>query len=210
MKTKVSIFFVFSFLILLKSNVWGQLAEKEQTASILKSVTINSMERKENSPGGIVPDLYIKKPITLFFTNGQIVKGFLLANESITTDSIFVEINGKYEIIDLEQLYSFSMDNLLVDKITGRIVSNDLKQRVDNMYISLGQNPNLQSYIVYYYGSEVAKSYPATRKKAVNDHIKMRGLDSNRITQIEGPSCGKTFVIEIWVGNSFPDLICPR
>jgi hypothetical protein len=75
--------------------------------------------------------------------------------------------------------------NITVDEF-GPLANDDLKARIDNFYVQLGNNPGAQGYIINYgTAAEIKK-----RNAVINAHIRMRGLDASRVTFIEGPSDG--------------------
>lgn len=75
--------------------------------------------------------------------------------------------------------------NITVDEF-GPVANDDLKARIDNFYVQLGNNPGAQGYIINYgTAAEIKK-----RNAVINAHIRMRGLDASRVTFIEGPSDG--------------------
>ncbi len=68
----------------------------------------------------------------------------------------------------------------------GVVANDDLKARIDNLYVQLGNNPGAQGYIINYgTAAEIRR-----RNAVINSHIRMRGLDASRITFIDGPSDG--------------------
>jgi hypothetical protein len=68
----------------------------------------------------------------------------------------------------------------------GAVANDDLKARIDNFYVQLGNQPGAQGYIINYgTPAEIKK-----RNAVINAHIRMRGLDASRVTFIEGPSDG--------------------
>ncbi len=75
--------------------------------------------------------------------------------------------------------------NIDVDEF-GAVANDDLKARIDNFYVQLGNNPGAQGYIINYgTAAEIRR-----RNTVINAHIRMRGLDASRVTFIEGPSDG--------------------
>ena len=76
-------------------------------------------------------------------------------------------------------------DNITVDEF-GAVANDDLKARIDNFFVQLGNNPGAQGYIINYgTAAEIRR-----RNQVINSHIRMRGLDASRVTFIEGPSDG--------------------
>ena len=210
MKFKIGAAFAFFLVVFINGEVCGQIAQNEENNSIASIATTNLANKTNIESVENVVDLYLKRPITLYFKNGWVLKGYLLPNNSENTDVIFVEINGEYKVIKFDDLIRFSMDNRIVDTIRGRIVTNDYKRRLDGITEGLGGNPNWQGYIIYYYGADVPRSYPAAKKRDVAAYIRMRRLDRSRITEIDGPDCGMTFTIELWIGDTIPTPQCPR
>ena len=69
----------------------------------------------------------------------------------------------------------------------GPLQRDDIKARIDNFYIQLGNDPSSQGYIINY-GS--AKDV-AAREKAIRDAIKFLKRDPSRITFVRGGDRGK-------------------
>ena len=101
MKSKI----IVSFLVLLFIGFWsnksyGQMKENEENLSDLSTIVIKPSEKEKIEAIENKLDFYLKKPVTLYFKNGDVLEGYLIPNLSENPDIIFVEINGKYKSIN--------------------------------------------------------------------------------------------------------------
>lgn len=73
--------------------------------------------------------------------------------------------------------------------------NDDVKNRVDNLYIELNNNPNSQGYIINYgTDKEIAK-----REKQIRDAIAFRKYDASRITMVRGGDQGTGIRTVFWI-----------
>ncbi len=77
----------------------------------------------------------------------------------------------------------------------GPLANDDVKARVQNLYIELNNNPSAQGYIINY-GS--AKDI-AKREKVINDAIRFLKLDASRVTLVRGSDQGGGIRTVFWV-----------
>ena len=71
--------------------------------------------------------------------------------------------------------------NELFDEF-GKLANDDVKARIQNLYVELGNNPNAQGYIINY-GTD---REIAVREKQIQDAIKFLNFDGRRLTMIRG------------------------
>lgn len=64
----------------------------------------------------------------------------------------------------------------------GKLPADEVKARVDALYITLGNNPNAQGYIINY-GTD---KEVAAREKQIRDAISFRKYDPSRVTMVRG------------------------
>jgi len=64
----------------------------------------------------------------------------------------------------------------------GKLSTNEIKARIQNLYVELGNNPNSQGYIINYGTDEEM----ANREKQIQKAISFLKLDSNRVTVVKG------------------------
>lgn len=69
----------------------------------------------------------------------------------------------------------------LIDEF-GKLSNDDVKARIDALYIQLGNNPNAQGYIINY-GTD---REVAAREKQIRDAINFRKYDPSRVTMVRG------------------------
>ncbi|MDH3493709.1 MAG: hypothetical protein OEM82_09180, partial [Acidobacteriota bacterium] len=70
---------------------------------------------------------------------------------------------------------------VLIDEF-GKLVNNDVKARIDNLYINLQSDPTATGYIINYGPArEVAR-----REKVIRDHIAFRSLDPDKVILVNG------------------------
>ncbi len=81
----------------------------------------------------------------------------------------------------------------------GRIPSGELKARVDNFFVEMGNNPDLKGYILNFGSAQTI----AREEKRIRDYIRFRNSDPARITFKNGGSnkIGKT---EFWLVKTKP------
>jgi hypothetical protein len=64
----------------------------------------------------------------------------------------------------------------------GKLPNDEVKARIQNMYVELGNNPNAQGYVINY-GTE---KEIAARERQIQEAIRFLKLDGNRLTMIRG------------------------
>ena len=64
----------------------------------------------------------------------------------------------------------------------GKLANDDVKARIQNLYVELGNNPNAQGYIINY-GTD---KEIAAREKQIQNAISFLRLDANRLTMVRG------------------------
>lgn len=64
----------------------------------------------------------------------------------------------------------------------GKLANDDVKARIQNLYVALGNNPNAQGYIINYGTPKEV----AAREKQIRDAIKFLRLDASRVTMVNG------------------------
>jgi hypothetical protein len=64
----------------------------------------------------------------------------------------------------------------------GKLPNDEIRARMDALFVALGNEPNAQGYIVNY-GDDKEIS---RREKLIRDHIAMRKYDANRIIMVRG------------------------
>lgn len=84
-------------------------------------------------------------------------------------------------------------DPVLIDEF-GKLANNDVKARIDNLYINLQSDPTATGYIINYGPArEVSR-----REKVIRDHIRMRSLDPDRVVLVNGGVEG-SIRTRVWV-----------
>ncbi|NNE67877.1 MAG: hypothetical protein HKN33_15040 [Pyrinomonadaceae bacterium] len=82
---------------------------------------------------------------------------------------------------------------VLIDEF-GKLANNDLKARIDNLYINLQSDPTATGYIINYGPArEVAR-----REKVIRDHIAFRSLDPDKVVLVNG-GVEDTIRTRVWV-----------
>jgi hypothetical protein len=76
---------------------------------------------------------------------------------------------------------ALQIENEAFDRF-GKLSNDEMKARIQNLYIELGNNPNSQGYIINY-GTEQEIS---ARERQIQNAIRFLKLDANRITFIRG------------------------
>lgn len=85
-------------------------------------------------------------------------------------------------------------ESRIIDEF-GKVANDDLKARIDNLYVQLGNEPGAQGYIINYGPpAEIRR-----RKAVINAHIRMRQLDASRVTMIDGPDTGAGISTKIYI-----------
>jgi hypothetical protein len=64
----------------------------------------------------------------------------------------------------------------------GKLPTNEVKARIQNLYVELGNNPSAQGYIINYGTDEEM----ANREKQIQKAIRFLELDANRVTVVRG------------------------
>lgn len=64
----------------------------------------------------------------------------------------------------------------------GKLTNDDVKARIQNLYVEIGNNPNSQGYIITY-GTD---KEIAARERQIQEAIRFLKLDPNRVTMIRG------------------------
>jgi hypothetical protein len=84
----------------------------------------------------------------------------------------------------------------LIDEF-GKLPRDEVRARLDALFIGLGNNPNGQGYIINY-GTD---KEIAAREKIIREHIAFRKYDANRITFIRGGANpnGEGAWTKIWI-----------
>ena len=64
----------------------------------------------------------------------------------------------------------------------GRLPNDEIRARIDAMFVALGNQPNSQGYIINYGTDQEI----AAREKIIRNHIGFRKYDANRVTFVRG------------------------
>ncbi len=64
----------------------------------------------------------------------------------------------------------------------GKLANDDIKARIQNLYVELGNNPNAQGYIINY-GTD---KEIAARERQIQDAVRFLKFDANRLTMVRG------------------------
>lgn len=87
----------------------------------------------------------------------------------------------------------------------GKLSNDEVKARIQNLYVELGNNPNAQGYVINY-GTE---KEIAARERQIQEAIRFLKLDGNRLTMIRGGANlrGGGVYTKVWIllpGAKFP------
>lgn len=184
-------------VISLGGKSYGQFGEKENGLLVSSNIIpVSEVEKKAEAAENAV-DFYLKTPVTLYFKDGKMIKGYLLSAVSEDANIIFVEVNGKSKSFNLDDVSKFTLDAALFDSF-GRRANNDIKARIDNFVRSLQNDPGARGVIIYYTGADGKEAYVASKEKVINKYFGERGFDRSRVTGIRGGDCGG-MQIQLWI-----------
>lgn len=216
MKIKIAGLYLGMLLVFFSGiSSYGQMKEGFSGTAEISSNRQNKekLSIKENAI-----DFYLKKPFIAYLKNGQVVRGYLMSNETQNPDAILVESNSEYLTININdilrlQFLNDPFDTIKMNSLAQLIPDNDFKARIDELFRRLANDPNAQGYILYYSSRFITDRQLGRKEDAVREHINERNFDASRITNIMGGSCGKVAKIELFVipaGGSIPNPQCVR
>jgi hypothetical protein len=185
-----------------QSSAWAQAGLTDKAALQSSVLTEGLLDNKETVSEKILVESG-KSPVTIFFNDGRVVKGFLMHAVSGDSDKVWLEIDGRHVEISLDLLSGIRRDPCVVDSF-GEISWNDMKARIDNLLIMLQNDPNA-------HGVFIAKGPNMRRAKArlkiANDFLAWRHFDASRIIAV-GPIQKPKAVFQLWYvpgGSDEPD-----
>ncbi len=91
--------------------------------------------------------------------------------------------------IDEDEVISTQVDEL------GRLVADVIRQRLDQYFVTLQNNPDARGYIINY---GPARDVTA-RERLIRNHIAFRRFDASRITIVNGGNTGEGIKSTLWV-----------
>ena len=122
------------------------------------------------------------------------------AKVTVTTDdncNCDVEAFGTGVVTGTPQSY-------VIDEFT-RLVDNDVKARVDNLYITLNNNPNATGYIINYGTPAQIRS----RERQIDKALAFRNYDRSRVVIVNGGNRGNGVETVFWIVPAGADAPTP-
>ena len=213
MKSKISgLLFITLCVFFLDIKFYGQFIADDKTAAVsaVTALDLKVKEKAENSKN--ILDFYQKTPVVLRFINGNVIKGYLIANPAQDPDTILVEVQGKYKNFNLDEVLSIALASRWIDSF-GLLANNDIKARIDSFLIALQNEPNATGVIIYYTGRNGNQDFLTSKENVINGHFAKKGFDRNRVSHWHGGDCGKNMLIQLWLvpaGSPGPTPDCSR